>query len=96
MWASILSFVAGLAGKLLASLFTPKDPTPVDLAASNATAQTNLAQQEASNAIISDAARTRTDADAGVLRESAEPAPAGSPPGAHTALDADAEGHWRD
>lgn len=71
-----------------------KDPTAVDLAASNATAQTQLASQETNNEILDAAAAVRTSADARVLRESAEPGSASKP--ASTGLDADSEGHWRD
>lgn len=73
MWGAILSFVTGFAGKLLANLFgIHKDPTPVDLADSNARAQERLGQQEAENAVITTADSARIDADARVLRIAAD------------------------
>jgi hypothetical protein len=80
----MLALLTGLAGQaleyLLGRLFGPKEPTAIDLAASNASAQTQLAQEQTAHEIIAQAAAVRTDADARVLRESAEPAPAGSAP----------------
>ena len=73
MFGAILSFVTGLLGKLLGSLFGPKDPTPVQLAASNATAQTELAGQESANATEIKAADTRAAADAAVVSIVTEP-----------------------
>ena len=73
MWGAILSFVTGLLGKLLGGLFgIHKDPTPVDIADSNARAQERLGQQEAENAVITTADSARIDADAGVMRIAAD------------------------
>ena len=81
MW----SFLAGLVGKLLASLFSSKDPSAVNLAASNATAQTELANEEKANANLVANNSTRASADASVVREQSS-----------GTLDADPAGHWRD
>ena len=75
MFGAILSFVAGLAGKILASLFGHKDPTPVELAASNATAQTELAGQEIADASIQKADATRIAADADLVHVVADAKP---------------------
>lgn len=65
----ILSFVTGLLGKLLGGLFgLHRDPTPVDLADSNARAQERLGQQEAENAVVTTADAARIDADASIVR----------------------------
>jgi hypothetical protein len=62
MLASVLSLVSWVLG-----LFKPKDTTAVELAASNATAQTELAGQESVNATEIKAASTRAAADAAVV-----------------------------
>lgn len=92
MWGVISTIVTWFLGRLTAS----KESSVADLAADKANAQTRLAAQETTNAIVVDAARTRADADARVLRDIQQPAPEGSAPGAHTALDANPAGHWRD
>lgn len=56
------------------------DPTPIELAASNATAQTELVQQEAANAVITSAAVARADASDRVVRTIAD-TPAAADPG---------------
>ena len=64
--SAILSFILGLLGKALGSLFGKKDPTAVDLATSNARAQEQLKQEQAGNAILDKALRARSDADIGL------------------------------
>ena len=86
MWAAIASFVLGLLGKMLGSRGAPNDPTAVDLAASNAAAQTELTAQENAHATLARDAADRTDADRRVMRDSQGPG----------GLDADSAGHWRD
>ena len=81
MIRALLSFVAGLLGKMLGGFFGHTAPTPVDLADSNARAREQLHQEEASNAILTKAIDVRTDADARVVR-----AVTGAPGDANAAL----------
>lgn len=95
MIGAILAFVSGLLGKLMGGLFGSKDPTPVDLADSNARAQEQLTQEKASNAILTKAADARANADARLERM---PVGTGnivtSDPDA--AINHDPDGHYRD
>lgn len=64
MWTYIVKAALALLG-----LFTGrKDPTAVDLAASNATAQANLKQVEQASAIQDKASGARADASGTVVR----------------------------
>lgn len=63
MLASAVSFVTWLLGLL----FGPRQPSAVDLSASNATAQTELSQEESTNANLAQSAAARAAADAAVL-----------------------------
>lgn len=94
--SAILAFVTGLLGKLLGGLFgIHKDPTPVDLADSNARAQERLGQQEAVNEVVVKAADARADADARVLRDGPITSTSiTSDPNA--AINQDRDGHYRD
>lgn len=68
MFGTIISFVAGLLGKLLGGLFGKKDPSPVELATKAATASTELAQESARVAIDESASGARADAQSNVVR----------------------------
>jgi hypothetical protein len=91
MLGSIFSFVAGLLGKVLGSLFGKKDPTPVELAASNATAQTELVEQETASAIVEKASIARANADARVVRVVSGGSGSGETPGADRSASVNAE-----
>lgn len=67
------------ASKLLGALFTKPAPTVADKAAEAATAETQLASKEADNAVISEAASARADADLGVVRAVTASGPAVQP-----------------
>ena len=54
---------------VLSLIFGKKAPAIQDIAASNATAQTELAAQEAANAIETKAGTARAAADAGIMRD---------------------------
>lgn len=75
MMRAIISFVTGLLGKLLGSLFGKKDPTSVELATTATRAQDVAAQEGAANAIVDKASRARNDAGADIMRIEAEPHP---------------------
>ena len=59
----MMSALGGLLGWLFRLIFGKRDPTEAELAASNATAQTQLASERAANEIITDGAAARADAD---------------------------------
>ena len=66
----------GFLGTLLAwvlGLFVKKSPKIEEVAASNATNQAELTQEEASNAIISKGAVAGADADARIVRDLTKP-----------------------
>jgi len=81
----MFTIIGDLLTWILGFVFHKADPKIQDIAASNATAQTQLVEQENANATLVKAAAARTDADATVVREQA----------AHK-LDSDPAGHWRD
>lgn len=73
MFGAIISFVTGLLGKLLGSLFGKKDPTPVELATAATRAQDVAAQEGAANEVLDKASRDRNDAGADIMRIESEP-----------------------
>ncbi|MHB8284102.1 MAG: hypothetical protein ACYDD1_05450 [Caulobacteraceae bacterium] len=84
--------------KLIAAaigLDKPKpDPTAEQLAASNATAQTQLAQETADNETLNSAANARTDADARSVRN--DPAAGVVDTNRSDPINTDPDAHFRD
>lgn len=62
MWSLIFEAVLGALKAILGLGGKPKDPSATELSASDATAQTELAQQEATNVILENGAEARTAA----------------------------------
>ena len=81
MW----TLLGSLATWLLGFIFKKDDPKIQEVAASNATAQTELSEQESVNATLVTASAASTDADTRIMREQSS-----------NTLDADPSGHWRD
>ena len=67
MWGLIIQAVLG-ALKAVLGLRASKEPTATDLAGQAATATTELHQEEAANAVTTQAAAARADADVAVVR----------------------------
>ena len=89
-----MGWVTGILGVLfksvLGSIFGHKDPSVADLADSNARAQERLGQQEAANAVVTNASTARADADAVIVRDVQQG------PEANAALKRDFPGDFRD
>lgn len=67
MWSLIVEAVIGALKAIIGLGGKPKESSATDLAASNATAETELAQQEATNETLRTAAAARTAADARIV-----------------------------
>lgn len=68
MWSIIVSAVIGALKAVFSLEGKPKDPSAVDLAASNAAAEAQLSQEKSANEILTEGAQARADADARQLR----------------------------
>ena len=80
------SFIGSIITWLLGLIFGRKDPAIQDIAASDATAQAELTQQEAANAIITKAGAARADAADRVVRILAGQKPGATDASANAAL----------
>ena len=94
MWSMILTAAMGLLKTVLGAVFGKKDPSAVDLAASNATAQAGLAQEKSANEVLTTAAAAGRDADARILRYDTGAAQVTVDPAAP--INKDPEGYYRD
>lgn len=89
MLPGFISLAVGLLGKLLGSLFGKKDPSAVTLATQAATAQTQLASQEAANEVLVQGAAARAAADTQRVLHDPNAAQVHADPGAAINLGAD-------
>lgn len=91
MFGAIISFVTGLLGKLLGSLFGKKDPSVTQLAASNANVNAKANNLEAANEALVKGATANADVDARLLHEQR-----GGPDSINSSLDSDPDLPFRD
>ena len=93
----MFSIIGSLLSWVLSRFFGKAGgPTATEVAASNATAQAELNQQEAANAIISKGAATAADANARVVRDITEHKGDSTDAGANAALKRDFPDDFRD
>ena len=81
----MLGGLATLVTWLMGLFLKKSGPQIQDIAASNATAQTELSEQESANATLVKASTASSDADTRIMREQSS-----------NTLDVDPAGHWRD
>lgn len=95
MWSLIITAILGALKAILGLGGKPKEPSATDLAASNATAQTELAQKEAENETLRAAAQARAATDARVVLGDDGP-PNGVNTDPHAAVNSSPDAHFRD
>ena len=93
MFSIISALLSWLLSRFFGKAGAPKD---AEVAASNATSQAELTQEEAANAIISKGAATAADANARVVRDLAEHKGDSTDAGTNAALKRDFPADFRD